>query len=482
MDITLPSLAIGLLLLLIPLYFLWKLRTDLVRPTLVAALRMIVQLFLISIYLRYLFEWDLPWLNTLWVIIMALIATHTTVQRTGLPRRVVALPAFAGFLIAALVVGFFFLLFVLQLDNPFTARYFVPIMGILMGNMLGVNVLTLSTFYSGIQREQATYYYLLGNGATRFEAWQPFMREAVTKSFTPCIANMAVMGIVSLPGTMIGQILGGSSPDVAIKYQMMIVIITMSASMLSLILSLWLSTRRSFDAFGRLLLVLVLCILPFGAQAKPKSRPAVVRLETTAGVIRVQLSDETPIHRDNFLKLAREGILDSTLFHRVIKDFMIQGGDPDSRVRTAPDGQLLSPPRDRELGNGDLGYTLPPEFDLPWLFHERGALAAAREGDDVNPEQRSSSTQFYIVYGRSWGENSLGKVRASLAENDIEMTYDMWQTYLTKGGAPHLDGTYTVFGHVIDGMKVVKTIQAVPTDSLDRPLQDVILLHAVVEK
>lgn len=252
MDISLPSLAIGLLLLLIPLYFLWKLRTGLVRATLVAAARMILQLFLISIYLRYLFEWDLPWLNTLWVIIMALIATHTTGQRTGLRSSVVAVPSFVGFLISALVVGFFFLLFVLRLDHPFTARYFIPIMGILMGNMLGVNVLTLSTFYSGVQREQATYYYLLGNGATRFEAWLPFMREAVIKSFTPCIANMAVMGIVALPGTMIGQILGGSSPDVAIKYQMMIVIITMSASMLSLILSLWLSTRRAFDAFGRL--------------------------------------------------------------------------------------------------------------------------------------------------------------------------------------------------------------------------------------
>jgi cyclophilin family peptidyl-prolyl cis-trans isomerase len=95
---------------------------------------------------------------------------------------------------------------------------------------------------------------------------------------------------------------------------------------------------------------------------------------------------------------------------------------------------------------------------------------------------RSSGSQFYIVYGRSWGENSLGKVRAQLAENDIEMTYDMWQTYLTKGGAPHLDGTYTVFGHVIEGMKVVKAIQATPTDSLDRPVEDVILLRAVIEK
>lgn len=255
MDITYTSLAVGLLLLLIPLFFLWKLQTGLVRATLIAALRMIVQLAFISIYLRYLFEWDLPWLNTLWVMVMALIATHTTGQRTRLRRAVLAVPAFVAFSLSALVVGFFFLMFVLRLDNPFTARYFVPVMGILMGNMLGVNVLTLSTFYSGIEREQATYYYLLASGATHFEAWLPFMREAVIKSFTPCIANMAVMGIVALPGTMIGQILGGSAPDVAVKYQMMIVIITMSASMLSLILALWLSTRRAFDAYGRLLQV-----------------------------------------------------------------------------------------------------------------------------------------------------------------------------------------------------------------------------------
>ena len=252
MDIDLLSLAIGLLLLCIPLFFLWVLRTGLVRATLVAAGRMILQLFLISIYLRYLFEWDNPWLNMLWVLIMAVVATHALGQRTRLQWRVLVLPAFVGFIVAAAAVGFYFLLFVLHLDNPFGARYFIPIMGILMGNMLGVNVLTLSTFYSGIAREYATYYYLLGNGATRFEAWLPFMREAVIKSFTPCIANMAVMGIVALPGTMIGQILGGSAPDVAVKYQMMIVIITMTASMISLILTLFLSTRQAFDDFGRL--------------------------------------------------------------------------------------------------------------------------------------------------------------------------------------------------------------------------------------
>jgi len=184
------------------------------------------------------------------------------------------------------------------------------------------------------------------------------------------------------------------------------------------------------------------------------------------GVIRVELSDETPRHRDNFLRLAREGRLDSTLFHRVIRDFMIQGGDPQS----------LIPSHD------SIPYTLPAEFRLPWLHHVRGALAAAREGDDVNPEMRSSGSQFYIVYGRSWGPSSLGKVRAMLDERGIEMNRDMWDAYLQHGGSPHLDGTYTVFGHVIDGMKVVKEIQAVATDATDRPLQDVILLRAVVEK
>ena len=204
-------------------------------------------------------------------------------------------------------------------------------------------------------------------------------------------------------------------------------------------------------------------------------------METTAGVIRVELSDETPRHRDNFLKLVREGVLDSTLFHRVIKDFMIQGGDPDSRIHRQPDGSLQSPSREKPLGEGTVGYTLPAEFHLPWLYHVRGALAAAREPDEVNPEMRSSGSQFYIVYGRSWGENSLGKVRGMLDEKGIEMNRDMWNDYLQHGGAPHLDGTYTVFGRVIEGMKVVKEIQLAPTDKNDRPLEDVILLKAVVE-
>ena len=212
-----------------------------------------------------------------------------------------------------------------------------------------------------------------------------------------------------------------------------------------------------------------------------QTKTAEVLFETTAGNIRIALYNETPQHRDNFLKLTKMGVYDSLLFHRVIKDFMIQGGSCDARVEQRGDS-LISPPRNKVLGDCDPGYTLPAEFNLPWLFHERGALAAAREGDDVNPEMRSSGSQFYIVYGRSWGENSLGKMRATLDEKGIEMNREMWDAYLSRGGAPHLDGTYTVFGHVIDGMKVVKLIQAMPTDKDDRPLTDVVLLRAIVEK
>ena len=215
----------------------------------------------------------------------------------------------------------------------------------------------------------------------------------------------------------------------------------------------------------------------------PRPKAKVVRLETNKGNIRIQLSDETPRHRDNFVRLASKGYFDGLLFHRVIKDFMIQAGDPDSRVtfNATADSVIASPSHDKPLGEGGPDYDIPAEFRLPWLYHVRGAVAAAREGDEVNPEQRSSGSQFYIVWGRSWGKTSLAKQKAALEEKGIEMTADMWNDYLLKGGTPHLDGTYTVFGHVIDGMKVVRNIQEQPTDKNDRPLDDVIIKRAVVE-
>ena len=166
------------------------------------------------------------------------------------------MPIAVGLGVGALVVCMYALFVVLRLSNPFDARYFIPVMGILLGNMLGVNVLSLSTYYQGLQRARQLYFYLLGNGATRLEALTPFIRQAIEKSFMPCIANMAVMGLVSFPGTMIGQILGGATPDTAVRYQILISCITFCAPMVSLIVTLYLAHRFSFDKHGRLLNVL----------------------------------------------------------------------------------------------------------------------------------------------------------------------------------------------------------------------------------
>ena len=218
------------------------------------------------------------------------------------------------------------------------------------------------------------------------------------------------------------------------------------------------------------LLLLFACVLP--SQGKKKEKRAVVRIETSCGNIRVALSDDTPLHSKNFLKLAAKGFYDGTLFHRCIKDFMIQGGDPDSRH--AAKGQLL--------GEGDVGYTIPAEFCLPYLYHWRGALAAAREPDDVNPEQNSSGCQFYIVYGKKQSPADIKKVRSALEEKGIELTSQMIDDYVMRGGTPHLDGQYTVFGEVIEGLDVVCQILTLPTDSNDRPLQDVVINRMIIEQ
>ena len=251
-DISYASLAMGLLLLLVPAYYIWRYETGLLKSICVGGVRMIFQMLFIGVYLRYLFQWNNPWVNCLWVLIMVVIATETALSRTGVKRSVLMMPLIVGFVASSLLVGMYFLGIVLRLDNVFSAQYFIPIFGILLGNMLSVNVIAVGTFYTNLLREQNLYYYLLGNGASPRESFQPFMRQAIVKAFSPAIANMAVMGLVALPGTMIGQILGGSSPNVAIKYQIMIVVITMSASMLSLILSIRLSARKAFDGFGRI--------------------------------------------------------------------------------------------------------------------------------------------------------------------------------------------------------------------------------------
>ena len=221
-----------------------------------------------------------------------------------------------------------------------------------------------------------------------------------------------------------------------------------------------------------ILLALVVSALPFSVDAAKKERRSVVRLETTAGNIRIALSDLTPVHRDNFLILVEKGYYDGVLFHRVIEDFMIQTGDPDSK----------GAPKDSLLGNGGPGYTLPAEIVCPELCHVRGSVAAAREGDDVNPEFRSSGSQFYIVWGRKLTPGGMKKAISHLKEKGIELDKFMISDYQMYGGTPHLDGTYTVFGEVIEGLDIVETIQKSPTDANDRPVEDVIILRAKVER
>ncbi|TLX77768.1 peptidylprolyl isomerase [Labilibacter sediminis] len=267
-----------------------------------------------------------------------------------------------------------------------------------------------------------------------------------------------------------------------------------------------------------------------------KSTEPVVLIKTDMGNIRLKLYNETPAHRDNFIKLAEEGFLDSTLFHRVIKGFMIQGGDPDSKHAEA--GQ--------PLGSGGPGYTLPAEINYPKYFHKKGALAAARQGDNVNPERRSSGSQFYIVQGEMIDEKKIAqienrakdakrraifnqlldeyndslnllqskgdqaglmqlqqkimaRVNQEAEQNDEDLIPDdIKEVYASIGGTPQLDGSYTVFGEVINeknwietvkswfgakyGLDVVEAIAFVKTDGRDRPLKDIEIEVKVIKK
>jgi peptidyl-prolyl cis-trans isomerase B (cyclophilin B) len=191
----------------------------------------------------------------------------------------------------------------------------------------------------------------------------------------------------------------------------------------------------------------------------PKYAP-IVELITDYGTMELQLYASTPKHRDNFVKLVKEGFYDSLLFHRVIDNFMIQGGDPASKG-AAPNVML---------GSGGPGYTIPAEF-VDTLIHLKGALAAARQGDAVNPEKASSGSQFYIVEGQPVKSNVLSQMQA---QNGIQYTEAQKKAYATEGGTPHLDGGYTVFGRVISGMDVLEKIAAVPVSG-SRPTKDVLM-------
>lgn len=242
-----------------------------------------------------------------------------------------------------------------------------------------------------------------------------------------------------------------------------------------------------------------------------------VDIKTSVGDIRIRLYGETPKHRDNFVKLVKKGVYDGVLFHRVINKFMIQTGDPDSKG--APAGKML--------GSGGPGYDIEAEIKYPKFFHKRGALAAARQGDEVNPERRSSGSQFYIVTGRVYNASQLtqmekqlqmqqqqtifnglamqyrdsimnmrrnrdqaglqalqdelvAKTEAEAAKNPVKFTQEQIQAYSTVGGTPHLDGTYTVFGEVVEGMDVVAKIEMTPTGAQDRPQEDIKIISMTI--
>ena len=249
-DISTFNLFLALLLLFIPAYSLYYFRTGLVRDTFVAAGRMVLQLFFIGFYLEYLFEWNNVWINILWVIIMVGVASYTVLKRTRLSQKRLFLSVSVAFFFSIVILDLYFLGVVVRLEHLFDARYFVPISGMLLGNMLSTNVMALNTFYSGVEREKQLFQYLLGNGATLSEALAPFMREALIKPFNPALASMSVMGLIALPGTMTGQILGGSSPNVAIKYQITIMVTTFASTLISVLLTLWICRKHSFDEFG----------------------------------------------------------------------------------------------------------------------------------------------------------------------------------------------------------------------------------------
>lgn len=212
---------------------------------------------------------------------------------------------------------------------------------------------------------------------------------------------------------------------------------------------------------------IILSLSISSAQAQSSNPGQVIKISTVHGDMLIKLYDETPGHRDNMIKLINEKFYDGQLFHRVIKDFMIQGGDPHSV--DADQGQ--------RLGTGGPGYTIPAEFNSAF-YHKKGALAAARMGDSVNPDKASSGSQFYIVMGRVFTEDML-----TMMEQDRSQAFspEAIEAYTTIGGTPHLDGGYTVFGEVLEGMEVIDIISTLPCNSSDRPLEDVVYTISLVE-
>lgn len=238
-DLSWLQLAIGFLALIIPAYILWRYRTGLNKKLLTASVRMVLQLLFVGYYLEYLFEYDNPWINAAWIFVMVAVADFATVDRSDLSQQwKVLVPIFFATFLGIIVIDLFFLEAVIQLPKLLAAQYTIPITGMVLGNCLRSNVIGINAFYYSLDEHKERYQFYLSCGATRSEALQSFFSEALQKSANPTLASMATIGLVSLPGMMTGQILSGSSPIIAIKYQIMIMVAIFSGTVLSVYLGI----------------------------------------------------------------------------------------------------------------------------------------------------------------------------------------------------------------------------------------------------
>lgn len=246
-DIGYLELALSFLLMLIPIVLLQTYKINLTKATLISVVRMVVQLSLVAVYLELIFDLDNKYLNILWVVIMIYVSVATTTKRTGLKWKIFTIPLLLASLLTILIVDTFFLGLIIKLDNIFNARYFIPITGMILGNSLKHNIVGLKTYFKSLNEKADLYYFLLTNTSSQKLAIRPFIDEAIRQALNPLIASMAVIGLISLPGMMTGQILGGSSPIIAIKYQIIIMLAVFVGCTINLFLSILFSNRIVFD-------------------------------------------------------------------------------------------------------------------------------------------------------------------------------------------------------------------------------------------
>jgi len=249
LDIEMPRMVLLYGLCLVPWLLLWLVGLRLSKDIGISILRMSIQLALVGIYLKMLFDLNQPWLNGLWILVMLLVADLSILRRAGLKVRYFVLATFIAIAASILFSTAYLVILVIQPAHYYDARYIVPLAGMILGNCLQGNVIALERFYSALRKNENEYATFLMLGASRWEAVRPYFRDAVKAAINPTIAGMATMGLVSLPGMMTGQILGGSEPWLAVKYQIAIMICIFTSTTLACIINLRLSLNTAFNAF-----------------------------------------------------------------------------------------------------------------------------------------------------------------------------------------------------------------------------------------